>query len=172
MILQGFTPENKERADNFMNEPNLYNTANWLTLGAVDTVKGAIRPEEPLSLQHWADSAQTALMLLPAASKGVSLLDSWRYSSGSLFKSSRINPLAIKTPPLSYPGNNPTVGPKGFEWRGSGGPLSGKGSWYNPKLDISLHADLNHGPPIGPHWDIASPNGKYRIFPDGTIKPK
>ena len=78
VILQGFTPENKERADNFMNEPNLYNTANWLTLGAVDTVKGAVQPEEPLSLQHWADSAQTALMLLPAASKGVSLLDSWR----------------------------------------------------------------------------------------------
>ena len=66
VILQGFTPENKERADNFMNEPNLYNTANWLTLGAVDTVKGAIRPEEPLSLQHWADSAQTALMVMPA----------------------------------------------------------------------------------------------------------
>ena len=86
VILQGFTPENKERADNFMNEPNLYNTANWLTLGAVDTVKGAVQPEEPLSLQHWADSAQTALLLLPAASKGASLLDSWRYSSGSLFK--------------------------------------------------------------------------------------
>ena len=66
VILQGFTPENKERADNFMNEPNLYNTANWLTLGAVDTVKGAVQPEEPLSLQHWADSAQTALMVMPA----------------------------------------------------------------------------------------------------------
>ena len=76
VILQGFTPENKERADNFMNEPNLYNTANWLTLGAVDTVKGAVQPEEPLSLQHWADSAQTALMVMPGISKGFSFLDS------------------------------------------------------------------------------------------------
>ena len=76
LIAEGFSPANKERADNFMNDPNLYNTANWLTLGAVDTVKGAIRPEDPLSLQHWSDSAQTALMILPAISKGFSLLDS------------------------------------------------------------------------------------------------
>lgn len=155
-----------------MNDPNLYNTANWLTLGAVDTVKGAIQPEDPLSLQHWSDSAQTALMILPAVSKGASLLDSWRYSSGSLFKFPRRNPLALETPQLTYPGNNPAVGPKGFEWRGSGDPLSGKGSWYNPKSDISLHADLNHGPPIGLHWDMVSPDGKYRIFPDGTIRSK
>ena len=124
LIAEGFSPANKERADNFMNDPNLYNTANWLTLGAVDTVKGAIQPEDPLSLQHWSDSAQTALMILPAVSKGASLLDSWRYSSGSLFKFPRRNPLALETPQLTYPGNNPAVGPKGFEWRGSGDPLS------------------------------------------------
>ena len=44
-----------------LEEPNLYNAVNWLTMGAADTVSGAIAPEEPLSLQHWMDSYATVM---------------------------------------------------------------------------------------------------------------
>ena len=68
----------------------------------------------------------------------------------------------------------PSIPPgKGWEWRGSGDIASGKGSWYNPKTGASLHPDLNHAAPIGPHYDYVAPNGtKYRIFPDGTRELK
>ena len=34
---------------------------------------------------------------------------------------------------------------------------------------VTLHPDLNHEPPIDPHWDY---NDDWRVFDDGTIKPK
>ena len=47
------------------------------------------------------------------------------------------------------------------------------GSWYNPGTKESLHPDLDHGDPIGPHWDYKSPGGKtFRLFPDGKLTPK
>ena len=67
-----------------------------------------------------------------------------------------------------YPGDDPTKSPgKGFEWRGRGDPASGNGSWYNPGTGESWHPDLNHGPPIGPHWDYTPSRGAppIRIFP-------
>ena len=75
---------------------------------------------------------------------------------------------------IQYPGNDPTRSPgRGFEWRGSGNPSSGKGNWYNPRTGESLHPDLNHPAPIGPHWDYRAPNGIwYRIHPDGRFIPK
>ena len=33
--------------------------ANWLTLGTADTVKGAVAPEKPLSLEHWLNALGT-----------------------------------------------------------------------------------------------------------------
>ncbi|MBQ4620440.1 MAG: hypothetical protein IJB25_11280 [Clostridia bacterium] len=40
------------------------------------------------------------------------------------------------------------------------------GNYYNPKTGESLHLDLNHLPPIGPHWEYWSPDGiKFRLFP-------
>ena len=64
--------------------------------------------------------------------------------------------------------------PEGWEWRGSGPPGSSQGSWYNPQTGQSLHPDLNHAPPIGPHYDYSGPDapGGLRIFPDGTVEPK
>ncbi|RMD66214.1 hypothetical protein D6833_01785, partial [Candidatus Parcubacteria bacterium] len=62
-----------------------------------------------------------------------------------------------------------------WEWKGRGPPRSGKGSWHNPKTGESLHPDLHHPPPIGPHWDYVDPEGdSWRIFPDGRTewKPK
>ena len=77
-----------------------------------------------------------------------------------------------KTPDIDYPGDDSTVAPKGYEWRGSGEQGSKEGSYYNPYTKSSLHPDLDHPDPIGPHWDYSGPEGKFRIFPDGKILPK
>lgn len=61
---------------------------------------------------------------------------------------------------------------KDWEWRGKGAKGSKAGSWYNPKTGESLHPDLDHPPPIGPHWDYKGSDGEWRIFPDGRIEPK
>jgi RHS repeat-associated protein len=53
---------------------------------------------------------------------------------------------------------------EGWEWRGKGPPGSKEGSWYNPGTGESLHPDLTHPPPVGPHWDYKDPSGKkHRI---------
>ena len=75
-------------------------------------------------------------------------------------------------PDIKYPGNDPTVAPDGYEWRGKGPQGSKEGSYYNPETDTSLHPDLNHPDSIGPHWDYNGPEGEFRIFPDGSIEPK
>jgi RHS repeat-associated protein len=73
-------------------------------------------------------------------------------------------------PPPSDPKRSP--GP-GWEWRGNGPPGSSEGSWYNPSTGESLHPDLNHPAPIGPHWDYRDPSGNdWRIFPDGSASRK
>lgn len=76
---------------------------------------------------------------------------------------------------LKYPGNDPNKPPgKGWEWRGSGVPSEGKGSWYNPNTGESLHPDLNHPQPIGPHWGYVPyrHEPEYRWYPDGTMELK
>ena len=60
-----------------------------------------------------------------------------------------------------------------WEWRGRGPPGSGQGNYYNPITGESLHPDLKHPAPIGPHWDYKAPDGSWwRIYPDGTMQPK
>ena len=73
-----------------------------------------------------------------------------------------------------YPGDNPNKAPgDDWEWKGKGSPDEEKGNWTNPNTGKSLHPDLKHPEPYGPHWDYKSPDDKwYRIFPDGTIIPK
>ena len=75
---------------------------------------------------------------------------------------------------VEYPGDDPTTPPEeGMEWRGQK-PVGGdKGSWYDPKTGKSWHPDLNHQPPIGPHWDYTHGKGQpsWRVFPDGSILP-
>lgn len=75
---------------------------------------------------------------------------------------------------IKYPGNDPTKAPgKGFEWRGKSDPNSGKGNWYNPQTGEKWNSDLNHGDPVGPHWDYTDSGGNsYRVYPDGHIEPK
>jgi hypothetical protein len=70
---------------------------------------------------------------------------------------------------IKHPGNDPTQSPgKDWEWRGNGDPGSGNGSWYNKNTGDSLHNDLSHGEPYGPHWDLSGPRGDlgylYRFF--------
>ena len=69
---------------------------------------------------------------------------------------------------------NPAEAPGGsWEWRGTGEAGSGKGSWYNPNTGESLHPDLGHPEPIGPHYDWKAPDGNtYGVYPDGTVTPK
>lgn len=69
-----------------------------------------------------------------------------------------------------YPGDDASKQPgEEWKWKGNGDPNSGKGSWYNPNTGESLHPDLNHPEPIGPHWDYVGPDGtQYRIYPDGS----
>jgi len=54
----------------------------------------------------------------------------------------------------------------GWEWRGKGPPGSGKGNWYKPETGKSLHPNLEHAPPIGPHWDYwpGGNGGKVRLY--------
>ena len=77
-----------------------------------------------------------------------------------------------EVPELEYPGDDPTVAPDGYVWRGKGPQGSKEGNYYNPDADASLHPDLDHPEPIGPHWDYKGPEGKFRIYPDGRITPK
>lgn len=74
----------------------------------------------------------------------------------------------------NYPGDDPNKAPgDDWEWKGKGTPDEGKGNWTNPNTGESLHPDLKHPEPYGPHWDYKNPDGKwYRIFPDGTVMPK
>lgn len=69
---------------------------------------------------------------------------------------------------------DPTLPPdKGWEWRGPDAPGGARGAWYNPATKESLHPDLQHPDPIGPHWDYTDTQGNaFRIFPDGRMIPK
>lgn len=59
-IVSGTWQGYQDRYQELLNDPTLYSFVNYLTSGLADTVKGAITPEEPLSLQHWLDSLGTA----------------------------------------------------------------------------------------------------------------
>lgn len=80
-------------------------------------------------------------------------------------------------PPI--PWDDPSRPPwTGAVWKGSGPPGSDKGAWVNPGTGETLHPDLNHGPPEGPHWDYENPanNGPndegWRVYEDGRMEPK
>jgi RHS repeat-associated protein len=65
---------------------------------------------------------------------------------------------------------------KEWEWRGKLPQGGAQGGYVNPtNPDQSVHPDLGHPDPVGPHWDFTdrgkTPSG-WRIFPDGSIKPK
>jgi hypothetical protein len=60
----------------------------------------------------------------------------------------------------------------GWEWRGTGPTGSGQGAWYNPSTDQSLRPDLEHLPPIDPHYDYKGPDtgdNSIRLFPGDAV---
>jgi hypothetical protein len=71
-------------------------------------------------------------------------------------------------------GDGTTAPEPGWEWHGPDAPGGERAGWVNPNNDgESLHPDLGHPAPDGPHWDWNLPGkGRYRIYPDGTVKPK
>jgi len=87
------------------------------------------------------------------------------------------NPAGTPNPelPPDFPSlpNDPSQSPgPGWEWRGKGQPGGDQGAWYNPEKDWSLHPDLDHPDPIGPHWDWVDENGKqWRVFPKVIMCP-
>jgi Bacterial toxin 37 len=77
-------------------------------------------------------------------------------------------------PDVDYPGDDATQAPEGYGWRGQPGSKPGDkdGNYYNPKDQTSFRPDLDHGPPIDPHWDFRDPDGNWwRIFKDGRKVP-
>jgi HK97 family phage portal protein len=83
-------------------------------------------------------------------------------------------PTTTVKPPYDQFPTDPTQPPApGFEWQGNGPPESGRGNWHNEDTNESLHPDLDHAPPEGPHWDYIDPNGRsWRLYPDGRTEPK
>lgn len=73
-----------------------------------------------------------------------------------------------------FPGWDPQQPPPGYdEWRGQEPEGGDKGAWYNPETGESMHPDLEHGEPEGPHWDYNDGlGGHFRIDSDGSISPK
>jgi RHS repeat-associated protein len=77
--------------------------------------------------------------------------------------------------PSAWPNfQDPSQAPgPGWAWRGNGPPGSNQGAWYNPETGESLHPDLDHLDPIGPHYDYVAPDGtQYRIYQNGQIEQK
>jgi hypothetical protein len=80
-------------------------------------------------------------------------------------------PPGFVPPPLPISRTIPP-GP-GWNWGGQQ-PVGGQqGFWTNPNNGQSLIPDLQHAPPIGPHWDWRDSNRDWwRLFPDGRIQPR
>jgi hypothetical protein len=88
-------------------------------------------------------------------------------------------PAAGEIPNVDW--SDPSKPPKGsdgreWEWRGKLPQGGQKGGYVNPSNPgQSVHPDLNHPSPVGPHWDFTdrgkTPSG-WRLYPDGTVKPK
>ncbi len=76
--------------------------------------------------------------------------------------------------PIPIPAD-PTQPPRpGMEWAGKE-PVGGElGAWKDPNTGESLHPDLKHGPPVGPHWDYNDGKGnQWRVDPKtGKMTPK
>ncbi len=80
-----------------------------------------------------------------------------------------------ESPCPDFPGNDPTIPPEGFEWKGKPGSTPGdkEGNYFNPETGESLRPDLDHAPPVGPHWDYKDADGNWhRLYPDGSSVPK
>ena len=70
-------------------------------------------------------------------------------------------------PDVTYPGDNPTEAPDGYEWRGPDKQGGKRGGYANPNGKDSWHPDLDHPDGVDPHWDYNDGYGhRWRVFPD------
>jgi hypothetical protein len=83
----------------------------------------------------------------------------------------------IQVPSFNYA--DPTVAPTNpdgtaWEWHGPGEQGSPWGAYVNPENPgQSMHPNLDHDDPIGPHWDFNDRIfGNFRIDPNLQITPK
>ena len=79
-------------------------------------------------------------------------------------------PSDVQIPEVTYPGDDPTIAPDGYEWTGPDAQGGQRGGYKNtdPGKRDSWHPDLNHPGDIDPHWDYNDVFGhKWRVFPDG-----
>ena len=78
---------------------------------------------------------------------------------------------AGEIPPVNWEDPSKSPGPE-WEWRGKLPRGGTEGRWYNGKTGESLHPDLKHLQPKGPHFGWRDRNGDdWDIFPDGRIEP-
>ena len=115
--------------------------------------------------------------ILANETPSISIDTSYSNHSSSVLKRSpdpdEPEPMEKPFPDVDYPGDDPTKSPgEDYEWKGKP-PVGGdKGSWVNKNTGEQLHPDLNHKPPIGPHWDYKDIfKNWWRIFKD-KITPK
>ena len=59
--------------ETMIEDPSLYNIVNFLTLGTLDTISGALSPEDPWSLEHWLDIIGTVLIVYSAYKTAVNV---------------------------------------------------------------------------------------------------
>ena len=84
-------------------------------------------------------------------------------------------PDGVEIPNVTYPGDDPTVAPDGYEWKGTGEKGSDKGGYANtaPGKRDSWHPDLEHPGDVDPHWDYNDVyKHKWRVYKDGRIEYK
>ncbi|MBE7036317.1 MAG: hypothetical protein E7403_03380 [Ruminococcaceae bacterium] len=79
-IISGTVKGYEDRYQELLDDPTLYNVVNYLTSGFADAVKGAFKPEEPLSLQHWLDTLGTVSTAFAAYQLGQSATSNTQHS--------------------------------------------------------------------------------------------
>ena len=77
--------------------------------------------------------------------------------------------------PHTFDFDNPEVSPgPDWKWHGEQPVGGGKGGWTHKETGESLHPDLGHELPKGPHWDWNVKNGgkkeKYQVDRDGNAR--
>ena len=117
-----------------------------LTKAQVDAMQEMLHADEQLQ------RAVAQVRVRQAAIRAAEMAGKGQSGRGS--RPNRVPP----TPSIPFPGNIPRSQPPGpgFSWGGDGPPGIGDQNWYNKQTKESLHYDMEHPPPIGPHWDYTN----------------
>ncbi len=114
--------------------------ARAMIIGANEIVDGITGTNYIQEWTGWSDDLYNGLYI------GSNIVSSVGTIAGNIYM--KYNP--------PYPGRNPNKIPDGFNNR-----VNEHANYYNPKTDQSLHPDLSHPEPYGPHWDWKDSNGQW-----------